>query len=178
MVAGTSGSRHVRPDGSLAKWCVMPVRGAGTRRPRTGAVWSRRISLFMEIPQVIGCFVSTIMVRSWSGPRYPGTTRTERARASPARRRGAPKLTESSRSVPKYPTIFENLVECGRIPCQHYGEMSDMSLLRGSEAGRRLPADRMARPRTSVVLSFSHALPRGVASVPCRGTAAPRHWVT
>jgi hypothetical protein len=71
MVAGISGPRHVRPDGSLAKWCVMPVRGAGTRRPRTGAVWSRGISLFMEITQVIGCFVSTIMVRSWSGPRCP-----------------------------------------------------------------------------------------------------------
>ena len=52
------------------------------------------IPLFVEIPQQISCGISTIMGRA-AGRR---TTRTERARASPARRRGALKLTALRRA--------------------------------------------------------------------------------
>jgi hypothetical protein len=53
---------------------------ADTRRLRAERGMIVRIPLFVEIPQVIGCFISAIMGRSWAGPRCrwdnPGGTGT------------------------------------------------------------------------------------------------------
>src|SRR3984893_16841427 len=67
---------------------------AGTRHPRAGrgeivqgAGRSYRISLFMEISQLIRCGISTIMVRSWAAPRFGRDNPDKTGTRASARRR-------------------------------------------------------------------------------------------
>src|ERR1700733_515896 len=57
---------------ALTRWCPWEsCVGWGSAR-RAGAARTRRISVFMLIPQLMGCQIHMIMVRaasSWSGPR-------------------------------------------------------------------------------------------------------------
>src|ERR1700726_4841218 len=81
--------RYGLAQGRLLKWCVMPVRGL-TRGARVRARHDRRDSPFRGNS-------AANKLRDFhdhrAGRPAGRTTRTERARASPARRRGALKLT-------------------------------------------------------------------------------------